>query len=292
MMRIREMYVIGLINENMMYINKDEPQVTNMGEIDIISLNDEDAMHIDEDKPKITNMGEMDIVGFNDDTAMNIDEDEDDQIMIHIIICLGDMNIIGLNDNLDGASSRRHLDIKSIGINLQLYHLLKESGDTPELPKHNLSNPQPPDVSLYLQTSPRAMAKQKTAILMENIEILKQDKVTKNRKIIYYVLRRQAICCMVIIYTPTEDLITENNWHCEERDSGFTTELDHEELEDMLRKLKQGADSAHGDNTGTLKDLMASWVNVEYYLTLLIRTDNKASSVMHVHQDYVMTNVP
>ncbi|KAG1720451.1 uncharacterized protein EDB91DRAFT_1021702, partial [Suillus paluster] len=39
--------------------------------------------------------------------------------------------------------------------------------------------------------------------------------------------------------------------------------------------LKRGADSACGDDTGTLKDLIASWVNIEYCPTPLIRTDDK-----------------
>ncbi|KAG1852318.1 hypothetical protein C8R48DRAFT_611893, partial [Suillus tomentosus] len=39
--------------------------------------------------------------------------------------------------------------------------------------------------------------------------------------------------------------------------------------------LKRGADSARGDDTGTLKELVASWVNVECHPTTLIRTDDK-----------------
>jgi len=69
--------------------------------------------------------------------------------------------------------------------------------------------------------------------------------------------------------------------------------IDHNEPEDMLRKvssdlspvtllsfssvmqLKQGMDSAHGDNTKTLKDLRATWVDVKYSPTPLIRPGNK-----------------
>ncbi|KAG2117549.1 hypothetical protein BD769DRAFT_1672589 [Suillus cothurnatus] len=161
------------------------------------------------------------------------------------------------------------------------------------------SNPQPPDVSSCLQTSPHARAKRKIATLMEDIEILKQDKAIKNRKTIYYVSQGRAIRRMVILYTPIEDLIAENDRRCEDRDGGSTAEedrlqrgyielakvlpwlhemlakLDHEESEDMLRKLKRGADSARGDDTGTLKDLVAEWVNGEYCPTPLIRSDDK-----------------
>ncbi|KIK31501.1 hypothetical protein CY34DRAFT_19859 [Suillus luteus UH-Slu-Lm8-n1] len=43
----------------------------------------------------------------------------------------------------------------------------------------------------------------------------------------------------------------------------------------MLKKLKRGADSARGDDTGTLKDLVASWVNIQCCATPLIRADDK-----------------
>ncbi|KAG2352700.1 hypothetical protein BDR07DRAFT_1436452 [Suillus spraguei] len=48
-----------------------------------------------------------------------------------------------------------------------------------------------------------------------------------------------------------------------------------EESEGMIRKLKRGADSAHGDDTGTLKELVALWVNIERRPTPLIRADDK-----------------
>lgn len=51
--------------------------------------------------------------------------------------------------------------------------------------------------------------------------------------------------------------------------------LDNEESEGMIRKLKRGADSAHGDDTGTLKELVALWVNIERRPTPLIRADDK-----------------
>ncbi|KAG1734373.1 uncharacterized protein EDB91DRAFT_1084038 [Suillus paluster] len=134
---------------------------------------------------------------------------------------------------------------------------------------------------------------------MSEVEMLKQDKATKKRKTIYYVSQGRAIHHMVDLYTPIEDLIAKNDRHCEESGSDATPEqdhlqhgyieltkalpwvhdklacLDHEDTEDMLRQLKQGADSACGDDMGTLKDLIASWVNIEYCPTPLIRTDDK-----------------
>ncbi|KAG2744780.1 hypothetical protein P692DRAFT_201679518, partial [Suillus brevipes Sb2] len=39
--------------------------------------------------------------------------------------------------------------------------------------------------------------------------------------------------------------------------------------------LKRGADAARGDDTSTLKDLVATWVNQDFRPTLLLRSDDK-----------------
>ncbi|KAG1900176.1 uncharacterized protein F5891DRAFT_980458 [Suillus fuscotomentosus] len=168
-------------------------------------------------------------------------------------------------------------------------------------------NPSPPVpvVSLCVSTSPQARAKRKIAALMEEVEILKQDKATKQRKTIYYVSQGRALRRMVVLYTPIEDLVAENDRRCEDMDGGNTIEqnrlqrryielakvlpwfheklagLDFEESEDMLRKLKRGADSARGDDTGTLKELVASWVNIECRPDSLIRNRRQAPSRIH-----------
>ncbi|KAG1876122.1 hypothetical protein C8R48DRAFT_591784, partial [Suillus tomentosus] len=119
------------------------------------------------------------------------------------------------------------------------------------------------------------------------------------RKTTYYVSQGRAIRRMVALYAPIEDLIAENDRRCEDIDGNSTLEqnrlqrgyielakilpwlheklanLDSEESEDMLRKLRRGADSARGDDTGTLKELVASWVNIECNPNPLIRTNDK-----------------
>ncbi|KAG2089536.1 hypothetical protein BD769DRAFT_1372030 [Suillus cothurnatus] len=165
-----------------------------------------------------------------------------------------------------------------------------------------------PGISLRVSTSPQARAKRRIATLMEEVELLKQDKATKQRKPTYYVSQGRAIRRLVALYTPIEDLIAENDRRCEYEDvtsSVSTVEclimhrqdrlqrsyielvkalpwihdkiasLDDDESEDMLRKLKRGADSACGDDMGTLKELMASWVNIEFHPIPLISTTNK-----------------
>ncbi|KAG2132680.1 hypothetical protein BD769DRAFT_1666128 [Suillus cothurnatus] len=161
------------------------------------------------------------------------------------------------------------------------------------------SSAPPTGVSLCVPTSPHARAKRQIATLMEEVETLKQDKAIKHRKTTYYISQGRAIRRMVVLYSPIEDLVAENDRRCEDTDSDSSTEqdrlqrgyieltkslpwiheklatLDHEESEEMLRKLKRGADSARGDDTGTLKDLVASWVNIQCSPIPLVRTDDK-----------------
>ncbi|KAG1901244.1 uncharacterized protein F5891DRAFT_1187947 [Suillus fuscotomentosus] len=166
---------------------------------------------------------------------------------------------------------------------------------------HDSGSPPSGMISLCVPTSPQARAKRRIATLMEEVELLKQDKATKQRKTTYYVSQGRAIRRLVALYTPIEDLIAENDRRCEYEDtSGVSTveqdrlqrsyvelvkalpwihdkiaSLDDEESEDMLKKLKRGADSARGDDTGTLKELVASWVNIEFCPTPLISTNDK-----------------
>ncbi|KAG1772183.1 hypothetical protein EV702DRAFT_1201571 [Suillus placidus] len=93
-------------------------------------------------------------------------------------------------------------------------------------------------LSSWVPTTPHARAKRRIATLTEEIEALKQDKAIKQRG------------------EPSVQVLTK-------------------ESEEMLKKLKQGADSARGDDTGTLKDLVVSWVNIQCCPTPLIRADDK-----------------
>ncbi|KAG2158549.1 uncharacterized protein EDB93DRAFT_1245778 [Suillus bovinus] len=104
---------------------------------------------------------------------------------------------------------------------------------------------------------------------------------------------------MVILYTSLEDLITENNCRYEEGLEENTAEqdrlqhgyivlmqvlpwlhaklgqLDINKCQDMLKQLKRGVDAAHGDDTSTLKDLVASWINQDFQPSSLLKSDNK-----------------
>jgi hypothetical protein len=93
--------------------------------------------------------------------------------------------------------------------------------------------------SLHVSTSPQARAKRRIATLMEEVENLKQDRAIKQRyalirtletvlidryrKTTYYVSQGRAIRRLVALYTPTEDLIAENDRRCETHDRDFNT---------------------------------------------------------------------
>ncbi|KAG2049217.1 hypothetical protein BDR06DRAFT_1069805 [Suillus hirtellus] len=154
----------------------------------------------------------------------------------------------------------------------------------------------PMESSICVQTSPHARAKRRIAALLEEVETLKQDKAIKQsciivtRRTTYYVSQGRVIRRMVALYTPIEDLVAENDRCCEDSDGGSTPECycgfmtNWQVLtprswrtcfERFFFQLKRGADSARGDDTGTLKELVASWVNIECNATPLIRPDDK-----------------
>ncbi|KAG1764183.1 hypothetical protein EV702DRAFT_982206 [Suillus placidus] len=158
-----------------------------------------------------------------------------------------------------------------------------------------------PDLSGAVPTSAEARAKCRITALEEELQTMQQERGTKQRKTTYYVSQGRVIRCMVVLYTSLEDLIAENDRRYEERPANNTTEQDrlqrgyialtqvmpwlHHKLsefdiddsEEMLRKLKRGADAAHGDDTSTLKDLVAAWVNEDFRPSCLLKADDKHS---------------
>ncbi|KAG2739661.1 hypothetical protein P692DRAFT_201729316, partial [Suillus brevipes Sb2] len=164
-----------------------------------------------------------------------------------------------------------------------------------------------PDLSGAVPTSTEARAKRRIAALEDELQQMKQEKGKKKRKTTYYIAQGRAIRRTTVLYSSLEDLIAENDCRYEEvLEDGTvqaTTEqdrfqrgylaltttlpwlhpklasLDVEDCEDMLRKvslqLKKGADAARGDDTSTLKDLIAAWVNEDFRPSPLLRSDSK-----------------
>ncbi|KAG0694503.1 hypothetical protein DFH29DRAFT_880665 [Suillus ampliporus] len=158
-----------------------------------------------------------------------------------------------------------------------------------------------PDLSGAVPTSAEARAKRRIAALEEELQTMQQERGSKQRKTTYYVSQGREIRRMVVLYTSLEDLIAENDRRHEERPVNNTTEqnrlqrgyitlmqvvpwlhhklseLDIDDSEEMLKKLKKGADAARSDDTSTLKDLVAAWVNQDFHPSSLLKADDKHS---------------
>ncbi|KAG2147496.1 hypothetical protein DEU56DRAFT_730588 [Suillus clintonianus] len=163
-----------------------------------------------------------------------------------------------------------------------------------------------PDLSGAVPTSVEARAKRRIAALEEELQTMQQERGSKQRKTSYYVSQGRAIRRMVVLYNSLENLIAENDRRSEgsERpvNRGTTTteqnrlqrgyiilaqvvpwlhqklsELDVDDSEEMLKKLKRGADAARGDDTSTLKDLVAAWINQDFRPSCLLKADDKHS---------------
>ncbi|KAG1897428.1 uncharacterized protein F5891DRAFT_957202 [Suillus fuscotomentosus] len=175
-----------------------------------------------------------------------------------------------------------------------------------------------PDSSRVVPTSTEARAKCRIAALEEELQMMRQERGTKQRKTTYYVAQGRGVRHMSVLYTNLEDLIAKNNHRYEEAildnlegstpeyvfcifvtyltpffrqnrlQRGYLTlsqalpwfysklsDLDADDCEDMLKKIKRGADAAHGDDTSTLKDLIATWVNQDFHLSPLLRSNDK-----------------
>ncbi|KAG2744186.1 hypothetical protein P692DRAFT_20745217 [Suillus brevipes Sb2] len=158
------------------------------------------------------------------------------------------------------------------------------------------------DPSQAIPTSSKARAKRRIAALEDELEMMRQERGGKQRKTTFYVAQGRAIRRLVVLYHSLDDLVAENDRRYEFRSSPESTpeqdrlqsgyielarvlpwsheklgELDHEDSEDMLRKLKKGADAARGDDTSTLKELVAAWVNQEFRPSPLINPHDKHS---------------
>ncbi|KAG1830310.1 hypothetical protein EV424DRAFT_1315590 [Suillus variegatus] len=143
-------------------------------------------------------------------------------------------------------------------------------------------------LSTAVTTSESARQRRKIAALEEKLQILEAGHSVKQRDINYYMSQGRAIRRIITLYDSIEDLISENDRRCEADDddvtidqdrlqTGYVTlsnaipwlherasELEHEDYMQMLKKLRQGADSARGDDTAKLKSLVPNWVNHEF----------------------------
>ncbi|KAG1728863.1 uncharacterized protein EDB91DRAFT_1085945 [Suillus paluster] len=128
-------------------------------------------------------------------------------------------------------------------------------------------------------------ARRRIAQLEEKLEALESGRVVKEKydrcdRTYYSIIhfsdsQGRAIRRIVALFDNVEDLIAENDRRYEGGDEDHTidqdrlqigngSEMEHDEYTQMLKMLRQGADSARGDDTSKLKALVSEWVNREF----------------------------
>ncbi|KAG1883275.1 hypothetical protein F4604DRAFT_1576096 [Suillus subluteus] len=153
-----------------------------------------------------------------------------------------------------------------------------------------------PASSTAVATSESARQKRKIAHLEEKLQVLESGHAVKERESNHYVSQGRAIRWIVTLFDGIEALIAENDRRCDNEDkdspshnsylpqlyyqsqdhlqAGYialnnalpwfhhkASEMEYEEHCHMLKKLRQGDDSARGDDTSKLKCLVADWIN-------------------------------
>ncbi|KAG1761881.1 hypothetical protein EV702DRAFT_1166865 [Suillus placidus] len=151
----------------------------------------------------------------------------------------------------------------------------------------DVSEPLESSQSLTVATSESARQRRKIAALEEKLQLLESGHAVKQWETNYYMSKGRAIQRVVTLFDNIEDLMCENDRRCElegeDKDRtldqdhlqvGYITlnqalpwlhsktqDMEYEDYSHMLKKLRQGADSAQGDDTSKLKSLVADWIN-------------------------------
>lgn len=178
--------------------------------------------------------------------------------------------------------------------------------DIPQPPASSQAEgtPRPPSSSLAIPTCETVRQKRKIAELEEKLQELESGQAAKRRETNYYISKGRAIRRIVSLFDSIEDLICENDRRCDndddnDNDNDYTLEQDrlqvgyvalnnalpwfhrrasdmeYDDYAHMLKQLRQGADSARGDDTSKLKSLVPDWVNREFKPNLLMDPEDK-----------------
>ncbi|KAG2085492.1 hypothetical protein BD769DRAFT_1681678 [Suillus cothurnatus] len=148
----------------------------------------------------------------------------------------------------------------------------------------------------------QARQRRKIAQLEEKLEVLEAGRATKERQSNYYMAQGRAIRRVISLFDNVEDLVTENDRRYDLNDDEETTvdqdrlqvgyvalthtlpwfhkkgtDMDYDEFVHMMKMLRQGADSARGDDTSKLKTLVSEWINREFKPDQPIDPDDKHS---------------
>ncbi|KAG1728412.1 hypothetical protein EDD22DRAFT_961062 [Suillus occidentalis] len=151
--------------------------------------------------------------------------------------------------------------------------------------------------SIAQATAVQARQRRRIAQLEEKLEVLESGRVVKQKQANYHMAQGRAIRRIVALFDSIEDLVAENDRRHEEDNEDHTleqigyitlsgtlpwfyrkgSEMEYDEYAHMLKMLRQGADSARGDNTSKLKALVAEWVNREFKPDPPVDSDDKHS---------------
>ncbi|KAG2103973.1 hypothetical protein BD769DRAFT_1361418 [Suillus cothurnatus] len=155
--------------------------------------------------------------------------------------------------------------------------------------------------TVVVPTSDNARQRRKIADLEEKLQVLESGQAVKKREINYIMSQGRAIRRMVTLFDGIEDLISENDRRCDNEDDdhdvtvdqdrlqfGYivlnnvlpwfhqkASDMEHDDYTHMLKKLRQGADGARGDDTSKLKSLVPDWVNRELKPNPLVDPEDK-----------------
>ncbi|KAG2137731.1 hypothetical protein BD769DRAFT_1351674 [Suillus cothurnatus] len=168
---------------------------------------------------------------------------------------------------------------------------------------------EPSRESTAAAASLHARQRRKIAQLEEKLEVLEAGRATKERQSNYYMAQGRAIRRVISLFDNVEDLVTENDRRYDLNDDEETTcspcaglcsqdrlqvgyvalthtlpwfhkkgtDMDYDEFVHMMKMLRQGADSARGDDTSKLKTLVSEWINREFKPDQPIDPDDKHS---------------
>ncbi|KAG2089223.1 hypothetical protein BD769DRAFT_1632214 [Suillus cothurnatus] len=138
--------------------------------------------------------------------------------------------------------------------------------------------------TVVVPTSDNARQRRKIADLEEKLQVLESGQAVKKREINYIMSQGRAIRRMVTLFDGIEDLISENDRRCDNEDDDHDVTVEsvfylditrHDDYTHMLKKLRQGADGARGDDTSKLKSLVPDWVNRELKPNPLVDPEDK-----------------
>ncbi|KAG2117611.1 hypothetical protein DEU56DRAFT_748001 [Suillus clintonianus] len=168
------------------------------------------------------------------------------------------------------------------------------------------SLPSQRETSNAADASLQARQRRRIAQLEEKLGSLEAGRAAKQRQTNYYIAQGRAVRRVVALFDNIEDLVVENDRRCDADEDAETTieyvlrtgqdrlqvgyviftqnlrwfhkeatDMENHDYVQMLKMLRQGAESARGDDTSKLKGLVSEWVNREFKPDPPVDADDK-----------------